>query len=110
MKKVFFLLLLVATALSSCKSTSTMAGFQSFLDKHHFQETHYINPATGQTTFTATLDSLYDYREVAKVCDTSVICINISRARVSVQADCSNGGKTVMETLYALWQKINFFK
>lgn len=110
MKKVFFFLVLVATALSSCKSTSNLASFQSFLDKHNFHETHYVNPNTGATTFTASIDSLYDYSKVAEVCDTAVICVNISRARVEIQADCSNGGKTVLETLYSLWRKINFFK
>lgn len=109
MKKILFFLL-VSVALSSCKTSSTLASFQGFLDKHNFQETHYVNPTTGQTTFTASIDSLYDYSKVAEVCDTAVICVNISRARVNIQADCSNGGKTVLETLYSLWKKINFFK
>lgn len=111
MKKIAgFLLVALMLTFSSCRTTSSMNNFQKFLDNHHFQETHVIDPTTGKTTFTATIDSLYDYSKVIKVCDTAEVCVNISRGSVSVKADCSSGGKTIMETLYSLWQKITFFK
>lgn len=113
MKKVFQILTVVALTLftlASCNSTKLVNNsVQNFLDKHHFQETHTLNPATGETRFTASIDSLYDYSKVQAICAQADICMRISQGRIEIEANCDEGGEKLSELIKKLFAQIKFW-
>ena len=109
MKKLFLISILF-TFLASCSTTKSTVAFTKFLTDHHFQETHVLDPTTGTTKITASIDSLYDYSKVAEICDTADITFQVSRGKIKVQADCSGAGSTLVDIFKNLISKIKLNK
>ena len=108
MKKVLgvFAIAVLLTA-SSCNSTKNLT---TFLTNHNFQESHILNPATGQVNLHASIDSLYDYSKVVALCDTADITFHISKGSIIVDADCTGAGETLVDIFKNILSKIKFTK
>lgn len=113
MKRTLLLLLFAAgvSLTQSCNSTKVFAGkTKVFLEKHNAQETHVFNPATGESKFKASIQSLYDSTSTSKLCQKFDVLLHFTTGGVEVDADCAGAGQTITEAFKNLLGSIRFNK
>lgn len=101
-------LLLISAIFLSLASCGTQKKVSEFLSQHNYQQTIKINPLTNESDIKASIDSLYNYTEVAKLCSQADVTFHISKASITVTAKCDGAVEKVSELLKKLLAAVKF--
>lgn len=102
MKQLIFCLFILAT-ISSC---TTQRSFTDYLETRNYQQKITLNPFTNEATVKASIDSLYNYSEVEKICSTAVVTFDVSKGSITIEARCQGAVERVTELLGRLFDAI----
>ncbi len=108
MKKFLFAFIVLFTV-ASCNTTKQFTtSFNDFLKKHNYQEQAVYDQATKSTTFTASIEHLYDTTKLQEICSQADVTFKIVGAKVTITANCPGAEQKVQEIIKQLTKAIVF--
>lgn len=111
MKKVFFLLAIVAMTVVSCNTTKQFTdSVNKFLKDHNYQKTSVFNEKTKSTKITVSVENLYDTSKVKEICTQADVTLEISKAKITIISDCPGAEQKIQDILKQLTSAVVFKK